>query len=189
MQLKMFDEAEEHDPGGKIKTKLAAGIQGDAVFHGDYNRYRPQLRRWTGEFFPQRFVMFLGMNASTARADVNDPTITREWGFTTRLGYTGFMKFNVADFRATFPEDLNKTPFSIRSELNIPMIRNGARNAELIIICHGKLLKILKPLAEETIRMIVADGHKKKLRCFGRNADGSAKHPLYLKATTPIEEY
>lgn len=188
-QMSMFDEPAEHDPRGKVKTKLASGIQGDAVFHGEFNRYRPQLRRWTGKFFPSRYIVLIGMNASTASADHNDPTITREWAFTQRLGYDGFMKFNVADMRATFPEDLAKATFPIRSELNLPMIINGARNAELIIICHGKLLKILKPFAEETMRELAALGQSKKLRCFGRNADGSPKHPLYLKADTPLQAY
>jgi hypothetical protein len=179
----------EHDPRGKVKTALPAGIKGSAVFGGHHNEYRTELRRWIGDSFPEKFMVFIGMNSSTAIADANDPTITREWGFTRREGYDGFKKYNVSDYRATFPEDLLTATVPLWSAQQEAMIRTGCMFASAIVICHGKLLKPLVPLAEKIIRDLRADGHGDKLWCFGKNADGSAKHPLYLKASTPLVRF
>ena len=103
MQDTLFPD-ERHDAGGKVKTKLPAGMYGDALFCGDREEFRPFLRRWVGqEQFPDRWVCFIGMNPSTASADFNDPTITREWGFTVREGFSAYVKHNVSDYRATHP--------------------------------------------------------------------------------------
>lgn len=55
-----------HDAGGKVRTKLPAGMGGDAVFAGARQQFRPVLRRWVGIDFPQHYLMFMGMNPSTA---------------------------------------------------------------------------------------------------------------------------
>lgn len=188
-QLGMFTEAEEHDAGGKVKTKLAPGIQGDAVFTSIGNKHRPQLRRWIGESFPELFMMIIGMNPSTAGPTVNDPTITREWGFAQREGYYGFVKFNVSDYRATFPKDLLKDGVELSSAMNEPLMLTTAYRADIIVLAHGKLLKPLRPIAARIIAQLKSNQQGHKLKCFGKNADGSPKHPLYLASSTPLIDF
>ena len=175
--------ADRHDPGGKVRLALMEGVRGDAVFSND-GRYRPLMRRWLGDAFPKRYLLFIGMNPSTADATVNDPTCGREWGFTQREGFEAMVKANVGDYRATHPKMLLAPGVVASSPTNLPSIREQAAGAARIILCHGKLNKALAPAGQALIRALSGDGLD--LWCFGTNADGSPRHPLYLKADTPL---
>lgn len=48
---------------------------------------------------------------------------------------------------------------------------------------HGKHLNRAKIVKEQFFRSPLC------LHCLGKNADGSPKHPLYLKASTKLEPY
>jgi len=184
MQLTLFDMPEDqHDPGGKVRTRLPPDVQGDAVF-SSCRRYRPLLRRWMGEKFPENYVLFIGMNPSTAEGHVNDPTIAREWSFAVREGFSGYVKCNVVDYRATKPEMLLAEGITPASNENLPHILQAASQAGLVILCHGKLNKVLKPYGELVVKALQADGIY--MKCFGINGDGSPKHPLYLRGDAPI---
>lgn len=184
-QLALFGSM--HEAGGKVKSALPAGLRGDAVFYGDRQEYRPLLRRWIGDVFPNRYALFLGMNPSTASEEVNDPTITREWGFTVREGFSAFVKCNVADYRATFPKDLLAPGIVPSSPENLLTILRWAAGAELVIVCHGCLNKALAPTGREVVAALRDVGIQ--MKCFGKTADGSARHPLYLAADTPLVDY
>jgi len=173
----------QHDPGGKVRLALMAGVNGDAVFSDD-GRHRPLMRRWLGDTFPDRYLMFIGMNPSTADATVNDPTCAREWTFTQREGFDAMVKANVGDYRATHPKMLLEPDVVVSSPANLPTIREQARGAARVILCHGKLNKALVPAGQALVQALTEDGID--LWCFGTNADGSPKHPLYLRSDTPL---
>jgi len=175
-----------HDPGGKVKTALPAGLRGDATF-SVCGQYRQRLRRWIGDTFPDPHWLLIGMNPSTATADYNDPTITREWGFTVREGYRGFVKVNIGDYRATRPQDLTSDGVVACSPDNLPVILDEAKSADRVVMCFGKVNRALKDAAEKTVAALTARGVD--LWCFGLNSDGSPKHPLYLRADTPIVRF
>jgi len=172
-----------HDPGGKVRLRLAEGVHGDAVMSAD-GRYRQLMRRWLGDTFPERYIVFIGMNPSTADATVDDPTCAREWTFARREGFSGMIKCNVGDYRATDPKMLVQPGIVAVSPANIPAIRQAANGAGRVVLCHGKLNKALAPAGREIVDTLRADGLD--LWCFGTNADGSPKHPLYLRADTPL---
>lgn len=173
----------QHDPGGKVRLALMAGVNGDAVFSDD-GRHRPLMRRWLGDTFPDRYLMFIGMNPSTADATVNDPTCAREWTFTQREGFDAMVKANVGDYRATHPKMLLEPDVVVSSPANLPTIREQAKGAARVILCHGKLNKALVPAGQALVQALTEDGID--LWCFGTNGDGSPKHPLYLKGDTPL---
>lgn len=173
----------QHDPGGKVRLALMAGVNGDAVFSDD-GRHRPLMRRWLGDAFPDRYLMFIGMNPSTADATVNDPTCAREWTFTQREGFAAMVKANVGDYRATHPKMLLEPGVVVSSPANLPTIREQAKGAARVILCHGKLNKALVPAGQALVQALTEDGIA--LWCFGTNADGSPKHPLYLRGDTPL---
>ncbi len=175
--------ADAHDPGGKVRLALMAGVNGDAVFSAD-GRHRPLMRRWLGDAFPDRHLLFIGMNPSTADAIVNDPTCAREWTFTLREGFSGMVKANVGDYRATDPKMLLAPGVVVSSPDNLPTIRAAAARADKVILCHGKLNRALAPAGRALVNALTDDGVD--LWCFGTNADGSPKHPLYLRADTPL---
>lgn len=175
-----------HDPGGKVRLPLMPDVKGDATFSTD-GRYRQLMRRWTGEAFPQRYILFIGMNPSTADATANDPTCAREWTFARREGYSAMVKANVGDYRATDPRMLLAPDVVAVSDANLPAIRQAAAGADLVVLCHGKLNKALAPAGKMLVEALRADGVD--LWCFGTNADGSPKHPLYLRADTPLRRF
>ncbi len=175
-----------HDPGGKVKTALPPGLRGDAVF-SPCERYRHLLRRWVGDRFPERFILFIGMNPSTASATHNDPTITREWGFTTREGFQGYAKVNIGDYRATKPEDLLKPDTVACSPENLPTILKVARDADRVVLCYGKVNRALTDAAVQTVQALQDLGID--LWCFGTNQDGSPRHPLYLPGPPPLVRF
>jgi len=175
-----------HDPGGKVRLALMPGVKGDATFSAD-GRYRQLMRRWTGNSFSIRYILFIGMNPSTADATANDPTCAREWTFANREGYTAMVKANVGDYRATDPKMLLAPGLVAVSDENLPAIRKAAAGADFVILCHGKLNKALAPAGRALVEALRADGVD--LWCFGINGDGSPKHPLYLRADTPLVRY
>ena len=172
-----------HDPGGKVRLPLMAGVSGDAVFSAD-GKYRQLMRRWTGQTFGDRYILFIGMNPSTADATVNDPTCAREWTFAQREGFSAMAKANVGDYRATDPKMLLAPGVEAVSAANLPVIRDVAAHAAMVVLCHGKLNKALAPAGKVLVEALKADNID--LWCFGTNTDGSPKHPLYLRLDTPL---
>lgn len=187
MQQTLFPE-ERHDAGGKVNTKLPKDIKGDAVFAGEREQYRPLLRRWTGsELFPRRFLLFIGMNPSTATERSNDSTITREWGFCVREGYSAFAKCNVIDYRMTKPAELLKPGIVPQSDRNRAIILEQAAMADMVIVCWGGVNRVLKPFATSLVEDLRSAGIQP--RCFGRTKDGHPKHPLYLARNTVLTPF
>jgi hypothetical protein len=178
-------DGDGHDPGGRVRLRLLPGVKGDAVFTD--KEHRQLMRRWMGDEFPARYIMFIGMNPSTADATVNDPTCAREWTFAQREGYSAMAKGNVGDYRATDPKMLLAPGVVAVSEANLPCIRRAAARADRVVLCHGKLNKALAPAGKAMVEALRADGVE--LWCFGTNADGSPKHPLYLRLDTPLRPY
>lgn len=185
-----------HDPGGKIKTKLPPDIPGDAYFHGEHQEYRIWLSRAWGPAALEEpgsikysFILFIGMNPSTADASHNDPTITREIGFAQRWGFNKLYKFNVGDYRATHPRDLSKPGVNPVSALNLPTMSFFARKdtCAKVVLCCGQVPPVLRQPMADTIREL--NLHKVKLWCFGRNGDGSPKHPLFLTGSASLEPF
>jgi hypothetical protein len=67
---------DSHDPGGKVRLKLASDVVSAAAFSPD-RRWRWWLeRRWDGKpLGTPGFGVLIGMNPSTADVDVDDPTV------------------------------------------------------------------------------------------------------------------
>lgn len=173
-----------HDPGGQVRLQLAAGVTGEAVFSAD-GRYRQILiRDWTAPGAAPRAVFWLGMNPSTADASVDDPTCYREVRFSRSWEFTRYLKGNMLDWRATSPKDIPADPAAARSPDNLPAILQMADEAEIVVLAYGRLHSRFAGVVDETLAALAATGQP--LRCLGRNADGSAKHPLYLASACPL---
>ncbi len=176
-----------HDPGGKIRIVLPDGVIGEARFHGPNDCYRLWLSRgWTSLELDilSGFILYIGMNPSTADAVANDTTIGRETFFTKRQRYQRFVKCNVMDYRATNPSGLRKPGVIPCSEINLDAIAEFAARADKIICAWGLLHPSLQQHADRTEELLRSQG--RELWCFGLNADGSPRHPLYLRGDTPI---
>lgn len=152
-------------------------MTGTAEFSDDM-RFRYTLTR-TWSTAPK--LCFIGLNPSTATAETNDPTIRRCIGYAVQWGHGGLLMLNLYAFRATAPKDMfaarKRGVDIIGGERNYfeAMARDiHDHNVSLTIGAwgnHGGSRGI------NAIHAIVRDLHY-----LAKNADGSPKHPLYLKS-------
>ena len=171
-----------HDPGGSKRFRLQPGVRGSAQFGGPRQEYRHWLRRdWGGDGAP--YALWIGMNPSTAEAHVDDPTIRREMEFTRRLGFTSYIKVNVMDYRATHPQVLllllAGSAEWLSSPENLQTIAAKAAGAEMVVAAWGSLPKALRGYASDAAGAVIGSG--RLLTCLGTTADGSPRHPLYIR--------
>lgn len=189
--LALFADAEApdcavaaHDPGGKVRIALPAGMGSCARF-SPCGRYRPLLRRWWGPAGKaEPYALWIGMNPSTASAMVDDPTVRREVGFTMRWGLRGYAKANVMDYRATHPRDLLAPGVEPRSAENLHVIRDLALGAERIVLAFGAVHPRLVRHVEATLEALAE--LRRPLLCLGTTRGGLPRHPLYLRGDSEL---
>lgn len=166
-----------HDPGGKVRLQLPEGIDSGAIF-SPCQKYRQLLyRRWDSEAARPGYVLWIGMNPSTADGTVDDPTVFKERKYTTRWGYADYRKCNVMDYRATQPSMLLGEGIEPCSEANLPTLLNLASEAALVVLGFGAPHKKLRKYGER----VIAELRKlsKPLYCLNVTKDGLPVHPLY----------
>lgn len=174
---------DSHDPGGKVRIRLRDNIRGGATF-SDCGVFRPILwRDWEGAAKPGH-VLWIGMNPSTADGDVDDPTVRRECDFTAAWGYGSYRKCNVMDMRATQPRSLLAPGAVPRSDINLDVIVEQAKSAELVVMAFGSLHKKLSHFGSEVVERLVNE--RARLWCLGTTANGSPRHPLYLRKDSEL---
>lgn len=178
--------AASHDPGGKVRLPLLPGMTGGASF-SDCGRYRHALQRWWGKKNGP-YVLWIGMNPSTAEADVDDPTIRRELVHSQKLPVAGYVKVNVCDFRATKPEALRAPGVVPCSSVNVSTIIMLARAAHTVVAAWGSMHVSLQIYVREVERNLKNEGVI--LHCLGTTKSGNApRHPLYVSYDTPLQEF
>lgn len=163
---------------------MPEGMTGDAAISPD-GRYRASLwRRWRPG---TKYALWVGANPSTADGYLNDPTVVREVGFSQRMGMDWYCKVNVADYRATDSKMLLRAGTAPRSPTNLDVVAATARNARCIVLAFGVLPLFIRKFALETLEVLRRDGAV--LHCLGVTADGSPRHPLYVRSDTPLVEW
>jgi hypothetical protein len=168
-----------HDPKGSKEFPLRPGVCGDAMFGGERDEYRHWLQRCWGKN-GDPFMLNIGMNPSTARHNVDDPTIRLDQDLCRRLGLTNLFKVNVMDYRATHPKDLLGVMAS--SGQNRVTIRDLAERAHIIVAGWGLIPSKLQRHSDN----VLFDLKGKEIWCLGINKDRSPKHPLFVPKDTPL---
>lgn len=168
-------------------------VRGTATF-SSCERYRYTLTRaWHGAdaadaACPQFIV--IGLNPSTATAVEDDPTIRRCLGFARRENFRVFTMLNLFALRSTDPaaleEALRTGGDPIGPENNDAIVRAGYKaHPSSVIVCawgvHGKLADRGMHVAE-----ILRKGATCRVACLGLTREGAPRHPLYLRADTPL---
>lgn len=138
----------------------------------DCRSYRYALwRTWDSS---KPFVMFVGLNPSTADETTDDPTLTRCINFAKSWGYGGVCMANLFAFRATKPTDMKASADPIGSENN-EWLQKLANDAALVIAAWGNDGSFLN--RSEQVKAFLPDMHHLKL-----NKSGEPVHPLYQPA-------
>ena len=168
------------------QQQLLADLAGADL--SDCGLYRWSLWRTWGIEAPFHFV---GFNPSTADANEDDPTIRRMIGFAKREGAGGIVVTNLYAMRSTERLSGSQLTGGIRARVeNSPreQIRRSPAGAR-VIVCWGALRNMdeLREAWTFTTGWHAQDLEKRALWCLGQTAKGHPKHPLYLRADTPLE--
>lgn len=159
-------------------------MERDALVSED-GLYRYTLsRRWA----PGPLLPFGMLNPSTAGKDVDDPTTRRCEGFARREGCGGYLVVNTAAFRATKPADMLAAadPVGPDNERWLRAALLGSVIDGVPFVCawgaHGQPAHVAK-----IIRLAAEVGAR--LACLGVTKDGAPRHPLYLRADSPLQPW
>lgn len=155
----------DNEPSGAVFT--------DARTHRLY-----LWRRWNKE---GPWVMFIGLNPSTADERLNDPTVRRCIGFAVKWGYGGMFMCNVFTLVSTDPKKLNaETPIAMGAHLAMRVIRNRCEEA---VAGWGNLITQVRA-GEERVERIKRD--LSPLYCLGMTKQGHPRHPLYMPYSSQL---
>lgn len=168
-----------------MSSKLASIQQ--TVF-SECRRYRYTLwREWSFDAQRAGFVMFIGLNPSTADEVQNDPTVRRCIDFAKRWGFGAMSMMNAFAYRATDPAEMKRQPEPV-GEDNDFWLRRCAECATRIVLAWGlngahagRDGQVLELLARKKVLA--------KVVCLRITQGGHPEHPLYMPADVePVTE-
>jgi len=135
-------------------------------------KYRFALWRTWDDSKP--YVMFVGLNPSTADETSDDPTLTRCINYAKSWGFGGVCMANIFAYRATKPNDMKAVVDPIGSENN-EWLEKLSNDAGLVVAAWGND-------GSHLARSEQVKGILPKLHCLKLNKTGEPVHPLYQKA-------
>jgi len=148
-----------------------------AIF-SDNRKYRYTL--WRIWDLKSGYVMFIGLNPSTADENIDDPTVRRCIGFAKAWGYGALCMMNLFAYRATNPKDMIKSNNPVGSE-NDRFLTNMAVSANIVIAAWGTKGTFLQ--RDKAVISLITNKHVLRF-----TKDGYPAHPLYLpKDLKPIK--
>jgi len=162
--------------------KLAPDLTAYGASFSPCQRYRYALwREWDAT---KPIVAFVGLNPSTADAEWDDPALQSVQRLARAWGFGRVTMLNAFAWRSTDPDGLIGLDDPVGPE-NDSAITAVAGEAGRIVFAWGRFQKIRGMVGRRTFvlrrllrRSACEVGHR------GLNADGSPKHPLFLKGTT-----
>lgn len=141
-------------------------------------------REWQLGKPDEHAVCWIMLNPSTADASEDDPTIRKCANFTNTWGYQRLWVVNLFAYRSVLPKMLSHARDPVGPE-NDATIRETAVRAKLVVCAWGNSVPKEYPSRPNRVRELLFMSNI-KLKCLGKNSDGSPKHPLYLKNTTEL---
>jgi hypothetical protein len=192
-------------PMPPILADLGLITQGDIsawAVTDETNQYRYVLgRMWDDYFFdkddwwdhePVRPLWVFGMlNPSKARHDIPDPTLTKCIGFARRGGAGGVLIVNMMAYSETKPPlvvQAWKSGKDVVGPHNFAVLQWALSRPAMLgmnIAAWGIIPPKLRSAAQNSVNQFRCNHSM----CFGRNADGSPRHPLMLSYETPLENF
>lgn len=174
-----------HDSGCRVTMALRPGVTGSAIFRGDNREHRLTLERVWGDALA--LALWIGMNPSGAEADVDDLTVLKEQHWTRMLGFTRYTKVNAGTYRWTDSRSLGNIAVPLAHPDNLPMIRDLAGRAAVIVLATGKPPATLERHVCDLLEALKRDG--RTAMCLGATKDGWPKHSSRLAYATPFVDF
>jgi hypothetical protein len=148
--------------------------------------YRYTLKHRWDELMPERVVMWIGLNPSTADESALDPTLRRVKAFSAAWGFNAFVMTNLFAFRATDPKDMMRAVDPIGPE-------NDRHLIETMRACEGAVVAAwgnggrFNVRTGEVVPLLQRDGAR--VMCLGLTGEGFPRHPLYVAGGTPLQTF
>lgn len=142
-------------------------------------KYRYHLLRFLNEG-GSGVMLFVMLNPSTADEVEDDPTIRRCIGFANREGMGALAVMNLYAYRATDPKELKRVFDPIGPD-NDEWLDSASRGADITVAAWGA--NAVPARSRAVKRMLTKPMH------LGLTKGGFPKHPLYLKASTELNQW
>lgn len=163
-------------------------VEGYPVVWGPLQVHRYTLwRYWRAARMP-RYIVWIGLNPSTATETTNDPTITRCIQFSKRWGFEAMVMLNLFAYRSTDPKNLKDlTLAKAIGNDNNHWITRVSLSADKIVACWGTNGSLHDRATDVT--KIITNNINRKLYVLELNGDGSPQHPLYVHSHTTLKRW
>ncbi len=155
---------------------------GDAEFSADRSHRYWLTRRWG----PGPALMFVSLNPSAADEHHNDPTTRRDERFARGFGYEAMTLLNLYAGCATRPEDLALMADPVGVDNDAHLDRAAAQH-DVIVFAWGAHADVGRAQAVATRLWRIARATGGTVAVLGWTAEGQPRHPLYLRADTPLQ--
>ena len=155
--------------------------------------YRYRLDRDMGFLEGEPIIGWMLHNPSTADASLDDPTSRRGIAFTRREGGRRMVFLNPWAGRATSPTDLWKMadPIGPNNDWHLLETLDQIRESGGFVVAAWGRINPPAAMRGQARRRL--DDIREMIRtasvplfCLGVNADGSPKHPLYVRGDAPL---
>ena len=122
-------------------------------------------------------ILYIMLNPSLADDNNDDPTIRRLINFSKKFNYGGFLVGNIYSTISPNPKEVDKSDGI--SDKNLVELLKLINQVEEIVYAWGN-----NAYEPEFLKDLVSNP-----RCFGKNLNGSPKHPLYLPSDSKLMSF
>jgi hypothetical protein len=119
-------------------------------------------------------ILYIMLNPSFADDKNDDPTIRRLINFTKKFNSGGFLVGNIFTIITPNPKELDKSKGM--SDKNFEELIKLINKVDQIVYAWGSSIEEPKLLKKLVLNP----------KCFGKNLNGTPKHPLYLPSQTNL---
>ena len=165
----------------KKQTSLFNTYTQQGAAFSDCRKYRYALWRIWDERKP--FVMFIGLNPSTADENGNDNTIESVERLSRYNGFGGFYMMNCFAYVSTDPNQLIDV-LPGEKETNFDWLQNTFKRCKDVVFAWGAFSVVAKYQRDTAMTNMFPNA-----KCITKNKDGSPGHPLYKKGKTKFIEW
>jgi len=137
------------------------------------NRYFLK-REWDNS---KGLLLYILLNPSVADEKKDDPTIRRLISFTSNFNYGGFLVGNIFTTITPNPKEIDRSKGI--SDKNFDELLKLINKVDQIVYGWGNSVE-----EPQLLKKLVLDP-----KCFGKNLNGTPKHPLYLPKNSKLESF
>ena len=119
-------------------------------------------------------ILYIMLNPSLADDKNDDPTIRRLINFTKKFNYGGFLVGNIFTTITPNPKELDKSKGM--SDKNFEELIKLINKVDQIVYAWGSSIE-----EPQLLKKLVLSP-----KCFGKNVNGTPKHPLYVPSQTKL---